>query len=140
MDNMQSKSEKTEKKIIQNPYKISEYDAFISLVESGVPIESWSNIAEDLGVSKDTITDWKRTERYKIARAAILSNAIANMTDVGKTDWRMWDRYTKLLGIDAVERRDITSGGKVIPILGGATNEISEDNSNNETTESEKED
>lgn len=137
---MQSKSEKTEKKIIQNPYKISEYDAFISLVESGVPIESWSNIAEDLGVSKDTITDWKRTERYKIARAAILSNAIANMTDVGKTDWRMWDRYTKLLGIDAVERRDITSGGKVIPILGGATNEISEDNSNNETTESEKED
>lgn len=115
--------------------KHDEYERFIALVESGVPVTSWTNVAEALGVSKDTITDWKKTERYKIANQAIIQTVIQRMTEVGQMDWRMWDRYAKLLGVDAVDKTDITSNGKEIkPILGGQTNDVSSDDSNKETT------
>ena len=113
-------------RVPENPYYKDEYEAFIAMTEKGVPVDSWRNVAADFGVSDDTLQTWKKTPRYQQARKKVLDEVIANLKRAGANDWRMWDRYAKLLNIDAVERHDITSGGKAIPILGGASVEAVE--------------
>lgn len=136
--NNSKNSGNSENRAPTKPYKIDAFETFITLVESGVPVTSWGSIANDLGVSEDTITNWKKTDRYKMARTTVLRNVISKMVEVGYMDWRMWDRYNKLLGIDAVEKHDLTTNGKdIVPILGGVTN-VSEDNSNKQTTPTEE--
>lgn len=108
------KANNSNDRVPDKPYKMDSYEAFIKLVESGVPVNSWKSIAQDLGVAEETLVNWKKTERYRVARARVLTHAIKAMKQTGELDWRMWDRYVKLLGIDAIDQHDLTSGGEKI--------------------------
>lgn len=98
-----------------DPHKSEEYEKFIEFIEKGTEAH-WSEIAEALGVNKDTIRDWKKTPRAIEAIKKGISYAISQMERAGKDDWRMWDRKLTRLGAQVIEKTDLTSDGeKIIP-------------------------
>lgn len=110
-------TDKADLRIPESPYAEA-YEEFVSLLESGVPIQSWKAVAEAFDKDQDTITRWKRTPRAQSAIKKSIKKAIVGMQKSGKDDWRMWDRYAKLMGVDATDQVDLTSGGeKVKPII-----------------------
>ena len=78
--------------------KIEEFEAFIKFLEEGSDAH-WVEIAEAIGVDKDTITEWKKQPRAVEARTQGINNAIKEMQNVGRRDWRMWESKLKMLGI-----------------------------------------
>jgi hypothetical protein len=122
------------KKITENPYKKAEFEAFLETLR-GNTTAHWIQIAEVLGVDKDTITQWKRHPKAQEALREGVARAMEGMEKAGKKDWRMWESKVKMLGISPVDKQDITTDGKKIkPLLGG----ISEDDSNNRNGETRK--
>lgn len=119
-------------RIPKAPYKADAYEKFIAMLRAGIPVTSWQGCAEALGVTNDTISVWKQTPEAQEAIQATIKQAIENMKVAGVDDWRMWDRYLKLTGVNAAERVEHTGkdGKDLIPILGGATNDLPENNSN----------
>ncbi len=91
------------------PIKKEEYEKFIAILKAGIPIESWKNLAEVVGVDQDTITEWKRTERAVKIINQTIKDSIEKMKKVGDKDWRMWREYIKLIGIDAAEQVQINA-------------------------------
>lgn len=98
-----------------NIRKITEFKEFIKILE-GEQIEHWTEIAKVLGVNNDTITAWKKTKEAKDAIAKGIKKALSEMQKSGRNDWRMWREKTKMLGVNDVEKQDITSGGQSIII------------------------
>lgn len=98
-----------------NIRKITEFKEFIKILE-GEQIEHWLEIAKVLDVDKDTITEWKKTKEAKEAIAKGIKKALLEMQKSGRNDWRMWREKTKMLGVNDVEKQDITSGGQSIII------------------------
>lgn len=96
------------------PIKLQEYEEFVGMLEEGIPIHSWSNIANDLNVSRDTITEWKKTPRAIAAVKKAVKRALSKMQEVGSDDWRMWREYNKLLGIDAVDKHEIVTKNEIV--------------------------
>jgi len=111
-------TEKTEEKPT-NPYKREEFEAFIELIK-GPAVAHWVQIAQALGIDKSTIMEWKK---HPLAQKAIKDGveiALERMEKSGVRDWKMWESKLKMLGVSPIEKSDITSGGKPIPILGNA--------------------
>jgi len=102
-----------------NPYKQREYKQFIKLIE-GNTVEHWVNIAQALNVDKDTITDWKRLPEAQAAIQKGIDRALEGMQRAGGKDWRMWESKIKMLGINPIQKLDVTSGGEKLPIMGGS--------------------
>jgi len=96
-----------------SPYKQEEFAEFIKLIE-GDAVEHWMNIADALGVSKDTITNWKRMPEAKQAIERGINRALRGMEKAGGKDWRMWESKLKMLGASAVAKLDITTDGEPI--------------------------
>lgn len=81
-----------------NIRKKEEFEAFIdALEESSIP--HWSDIAEAIGVNKDTITEWKKHPKAKEARIQGIQYALTQLELTGKNDWRMWLMKLKMLGM-----------------------------------------
>jgi len=91
--------------------KIEPFEAFIKYLEEGSDAH-WTQIAEAIGVSKDTITRWKKEPRAKLAIEKGINYALQQMQKVGSKDWRMWESKLKMLGVSPIDRSDITSEGK----------------------------
>lgn len=108
------------KKIV--PKKQNEFDLFIHILEGGAVIQL-GKIAEVLGVSPETISDWKKDPRAIQAQAKAVSRAFSKMQEVGAEDWRMWDKVLDRAGLVVQSKTDMTTNGKdiVIPIYGGAS-------------------
>jgi hypothetical protein len=118
--NKSDKSDKRPKKgAPENPRKKDEFKAFLKIVKDGTGLEHWQNIAEALGVSKDTITDWKKHPLAREAQALGLKRALEGMEESGATDWRMWRDKAKMLGISDQTKVDVTSGGESIKVIFG---------------------
>ena len=91
------------------------FEAFIDILR-GNAIAHWVQIADAVGVDKDTITEWKK---HPLAQKAIrdgIETALEGMARAGKSDWRMWESKLKMLGVSPVEKTDITSEGKPLNI------------------------
>lgn len=117
--------------------KKAEFEAFIKILK-GNTVAHWVQIAQALGVDKDTITEWRKLPEAQEAIKEGIRNNLEGMERAGSKDWRMYESKAKMLGISPVEKQDITSGGeKVRPILGG----ISDDSntSDNETEQTPEE-
>lgn len=98
MDN--NKQMESVKSVIQQPYKTQQFQAFLELVRTGKKLEYWEQIAEALGVHKNTITAWKETEEGKTAIAEGIITALENMEKSGKRDWKMWAAKASMLGVN----------------------------------------
>ena len=96
------------------PNKLQEYEEFIGMLEEGIPIYSWSNIANDLNVARDTIAEWKKTPRAIAAIKKAVRRALSKMQEVGSDDWRMWREYNKLLGIDVADKHEVTVKPEIV--------------------------
>lgn len=105
-------------KISTEPYKQEEFAEFIKLIE-GDAVEHWINIANALGVNKDTINRWKKLPEAKEAIEKGIRRSLEGMEKAGDKDWRMWESKLKMLGSSPVDKLDITSGGEKLPIMGG---------------------
>ena len=89
-----------------NIRKKEEFEAFIGTLEEG-SISHWSDIAEAIGVDKDTITEWKKDPRARAAHIKGIQHALKQMELAGKNDWRMWETKLKMLGL----RKDFIKEG-----------------------------
>ncbi len=96
------------------PYKKEQYEDFIQILEEGVPITSWKNIYEGYGIDDKTLNEWRKTRRAQVAMKKNIREASEKMRVAGVDDWRMWEKHLKLLGIDAVDRIDLTTKDKEI--------------------------
>lgn len=94
-----------------NIRKTEEFETFIKLIENG-DIRYWNQIADALGVNKDTITEWKKHPKARKAILDGINHALKEMERVGGRDWRMWLEVLKLYGVSPVNKSDITSGGE----------------------------
>src|SRR3990167_4888571 len=82
-----------------NIRKKEEFEAFIGALE-GSSVAHWKDIAEAVGVDKDTITEWKKHPRARETRIKGIQYAFTQMEHAGKNDWRMWETKLKMLGIN----------------------------------------
>jgi len=64
----------------QNIRKKEEFRAFIKLIESGV-VCHWVAIAEVLGVNKDTVSEWKKTPKARLAIARGIARTTKKMEE-----------------------------------------------------------
>lgn len=92
--------------ISENPYKSLEFEKFIKILEDQDQVAHWVEVAEALGVDKDTITNWKKHPRAIEARQRGIANALSGMETVGKKDWRMYIEKLKMLGINPAVKID----------------------------------
>ena len=102
-----------------NIRKVKEFKAFIKTIE-GDTVEHWVNIAQALNINKDTITEWKKLPEAQEAIQKGIDRALEGMQRAGGKDWRMWESKIKLLGINPIQKLDVTSGGEKLPIMGGS--------------------
>jgi len=111
-----------------NIRKIEEFDAFLDLLR-GDTTAHWVQIADAIGINKDTVTEWRKHPSAQKAIRDGIERALEGMEKAGKDDWKMWESKLRMLGLIPKEQMDITSGGKPIPIFGNA---ISTDNGDKE--------
>lgn len=94
-------------------YKQDEFDIFISTIK-GNAVGSWVQIANVVGVSRDTINRWRKLPQARKAITDAIERANDEMERSGKDDWRMWESKLKMLGVSPIERKDLTSDDKPI--------------------------
>lgn len=82
----------------ENPYNEEEFEVFIEAIGNS-NLRNWSIIAEALGVSRKTITRWKKHPRAQHSIAMAIQKNISSMEKVGKEDWRMYREKLKMLGV-----------------------------------------
>lgn len=98
-----------------NIRKKEEFEAFLdALEESSIP--HWSDIAEAVGVNKDTITEWKRHPRARMAHIKGIQYALNQMELAGKNDWRMWEVKLRMLGLRKDTDKEDFADTKLEPI------------------------
>ena len=111
-----TKTKKTPK--IQQKRRVNkklEFEAFLDLLR-GESAHHWSQIANTLGVDRDTITAWKQIPQAQKAIRDGIEKALDGMTKAGKEDWRMWESKLKMLGLSPIEKSDVTSAGQALQI------------------------
>ncbi len=96
-----------------NIRKKAEFKAFIKFIKQGADAH-WIQVAEAIGVDKDTINRWKKLPEAQKAIQKGIDHAMKRMSVTGTRDWRMWRSKLKMLGISPVEKSDITSDGEKI--------------------------
>lgn len=100
---------------IEGVYKKEQFEAFIDLLR-GESAHHWSQIANTLGVNKDTITAWKNLPQAQKAIRDGIEKALEGMTKAGTDDWRMWESKLKMLGLSPIEKADVTSNGNTLNV------------------------
>ncbi len=93
--------------------KKDEFEAFLGVLREGGAAH-WTDIANIVGVDKDTITEWKKRPEAKQIIAEGIQYALQQMEATGKNDWRMWQAKLSMLGISPKSKTDITSDEKAI--------------------------
>lgn len=78
-------------------YRKEEFKAFLETIRHG-QIPFWSQIAEAIGVDRDTIAYWKTLPEAQQAISEGLAYALEQMSVSGKRDWRQWHEKAKMLG------------------------------------------
>lgn len=114
-------------------YKEMDFARFIKILEEG-QVEHWIEIAEAIGVDKNTITVWKELPEAIEARQKGIKNALEQMQLSGKKDWRMWEAKLKLLNLNPVTRIELNDQRKKILekyLDGGQTDDPAEGSSSN---------
>lgn len=86
------------KPVIRNIRKKTEFEKFIEILETSTVIAHWVEIAEILGVNKDTINEWRKLPEARQARARGIAAALSKMQRAGAKDWRMWEAKLRMLG------------------------------------------
>lgn len=125
---------------VTNPYLTQEYQKFIQIIKDGKIPEHWEILAETLGVSRKTISEWKTMPEFADAINSGLDRALREMEKTGGKDWRQWRERVAILSREKKADNNITlNAEKVVAILGGVTsaekdpivnNEISHNNEN----------
>lgn len=93
----ESKSHKNSKNGLSNIKKKVEYQAFINAIGKGEIPDTWQLMAEALGVTPQTITQWKKLPEFRKALAQGIKRSADKMEVVGKRDWRMWRERLAIL-------------------------------------------
>ena len=83
--------------------KKNEFAAFIRNLKTG-SVCHWLNMAEALGVDKDTVQVWKELPEAQKAIQDGIDYAMEQMERSGKSDWRMWKDKLAMLKVVATER------------------------------------
>lgn len=81
-----------------SPYSEEEFEEFIKIVGNR-GLKNWSIVAEALGVSRKTISRWKRHPRAQRSISKAIQTNIKGMEMAGKNDWRMYREKLKMLGV-----------------------------------------
>ncbi len=114
--------------------KKAEYKRFIQLVGSGEKLpEHWELLASVLGVSPQTINNWKKLPEFQEARIKGINRRLQAMETSGKEDWRQWEASLKLLGVKTSDQPVTNIQVNITPILGGST--VQSNNSNTQVVE-----
>lgn len=100
----------------KNPYKEDKFQAFLKILSEG-NFGHWYEIAQALGVDRDTITAWRRTEQGRAAIGKGIDYALTQMEKAGKKDWRMWHEKLKLLGLNAPQKLEHSAGDDPVATL-----------------------
>ena len=98
-------------------YKVTEFAKFIKTIEEGQQ-PHWIDIAEALGVDKNTITAWKRTPEAQEAIRKGIKHALACMEQAGARDWRMWETKLKMLGVNPASKVEVQMADPLDKLLG----------------------
>lgn len=77
-------------------YRREEFAAFLETIKHG-QIAFWYQIAEAIGVDRDTIGYWRTLPEAQQAISEGLAYALEQMSQAGKKDWRQWHEKAKLL-------------------------------------------
>lgn len=83
--------------------KKQEFEAFIKSIKAG-QLGYWAEIAKAVGVSKQTIVQWKKLPEAQEAIKQGIDHAMAQMEQAGRRDWRMWESKLKMLGVNPATR------------------------------------
>lgn len=84
---------------MSDPYKKKEFNAFIKAIDEG-QVGHWIEIANALGVDKNTILAWKQLPEAQEAIQRGIDHALKCMQQAGARDWKMWEAKLKMLGIN----------------------------------------
>lgn len=124
-------------------YKTEKFNLFIETIKKN-EVGHWIQIARAIGICNDTIHRWKKLPRARKAIKEAIDSTMEKMEKAGKNDWKMWESKLKMLGVAPVDKSemDITSGGKVIPILNGITkkSDVHKNNSDREASKAPQKD
>jgi hypothetical protein len=85
-----------------NVQEVEKFEAFLKLVKNG-KIEHWQNIADAIGVHRNTISQWRKHPEAIKATINGINHAIEQMEKVGGRDWKMWREKLEMLGIKGKE-------------------------------------
>lgn len=91
-----------------NPYKDEEFEAFLESLEDPTVQAHWYQIAEVIGVTKETLSRWQKHPRAIEARQRGIAESLKGMRTAGATEWKMYESKLKMLGIVPVERQEHT--------------------------------
>lgn len=94
---------------VPDVHKQIEFSSFLKLIEQESIPDSWELIADAIKVHRNTITNWKKTPEFQKALAIGIKNAISNMENSGRRDWRMWREKIALLTKEKEETKNITN-------------------------------
>ena len=92
----------------QKIYKKAEFREFLKAIKNPTVKAHWLQIAEALGVSKDTITVWKNHPEAIEAMRTGVDEAMEGMRKAGGKDWRMWESKLKMLKVRGVDKSEVT--------------------------------
>ena len=84
---------------MSDPYKQKEFKAFIKAIDEG-QVGHWIEIANALGVDKNTILAWKMIPEAQEAIQRGIDHALQCMQQAGARDWKMWEAKLKMLGVN----------------------------------------
>ncbi len=87
-------------------YKTEQFEMFLKTLKQD-SYAHWKEIAEVIGVDRDTISAWKKHPRAQQIINDGIAEAIQNMTIAGKKDWRMWEAKLKLLGLTPINKHEL---------------------------------
>lgn len=97
--------------------KRAEFDLFTHILESGEAAGHLYEIAEALGVARETLSEWQKDPRVIEAKTRGIRLALQEMQKAGGSDWKMWKDKLSLYGLSAVQKSDFTSGGEKLEAL-----------------------
>ncbi len=86
-----------------------EFEEFLKLIDEETLPDTWELVAEEIGVHKNTLTSWRKTPEFKVAKARGIKRALQRMERAGNYDWRMWREKYSLLTKEKKEDTNTTN-------------------------------
>jgi hypothetical protein len=88
------------------PHNKEGFATFLKILKTG-QAGHWIDVARAIGVTDDTITNWKKLPEAQQAIQEGIANALAKMETAGAKDWRMWESKLKMLGLNPASKVDV---------------------------------